>query len=176
MTVNLEKLESKLVRPFAAAALLSVCAAFAQGTLAAGTGNGNDQYTWSAELVSFDQASKTLTAKVRVDNPADVQSLHLMKGDPITLTWTGITWGAGIRGVARGHEASASADALTLPAQYVGTDSEDNYITFQVPVPSASISKIQALKPVDWITATSRRQAADPNAAVVAIRGYNDVS
>lgn len=138
-------------------------------------------YTWSAELVSFDPSTRMITVKSHVDGASAIEGLdELKQGDPITLTWVGLTWGAGIRGVTRGHEASAatgaSTDALTLPAEFVSTEMDDQYITYRLPIPADASGKIQALKAGDWVTATSPRHPSDPKSAVLAIRGYNDVS
>jgi hypothetical protein len=142
-----------------------------------------DTYTWSAELVSFDPSSRMITVKSHIDGASAIEGLdELKQGDPITLTWVGLTWGAGIRGVTRGHEASTATgastdtDALMLPAEFVGTEMDDQYITYRLPIPADAAAKIQALKAGDWVTATSPRHPADTKSAVVAIRGYNDVS
>ncbi|HEU4618556.1 MAG TPA: hypothetical protein VFV10_10965 [Gammaproteobacteria bacterium] len=179
MTRTLKKMHDRAGQAFAAALISLVGASFAQSALAAGetSTNANDQYTWSAELVSFDQASKMATVKVRMDNPSGNKVVgDLMKGDPITVVWTGITWGAGVRDVVRGYQSNLPADALSLPAQFVAVDDKDNYISFEVLVPDTSAAKIQALKAGDWVTGTSSKHAADPKQAVAAIRGYNDVS
>jgi hypothetical protein len=162
--------------PALAAAAFIIAASLGQSAFAANDQKPNDTYTWSAELVSFDPGSRMITLKSHVDGAAAVEGLDQLKdGDPITLTWVGLSWGAGIRGVARGHESSAQSDALILPAEFVGTELDDQYVTYRLPIPASAVSKIQALKPGDWVTATSPRHSSDPSAAVMAIRGYNDV-
>jgi hypothetical protein len=171
-----EKMQNAAGAALVAAALLLVNAAFAQGALAAEPQKADQSYTWSAEIVSFNAASRMLTLKSHIDSATDIKLLDdLMEGEPITLTWTGLTWGAGIRDITRGHQSSAPADALILPAEFVGTELNDNYVIYRLPIPSASVGKIQALKPGDWVTATSPRHASDPNQAVLEIRGYNDI-
>jgi hypothetical protein len=175
MTKNPKSARRWLGPALSAAAFLLV-ASFGQASFAAGEQQAGDTYTWSAELVSFDPGSRLITLKSHIDGASAIEGLDQLKeGDPITLTWVGLTWGAGVRGVAQGHESSTSPDALILPAQFVGTELNDQYITYRLPIPEKAASKVQALKAGDWVTATSPRHSSDPKAAVVAIRGYNDV-
>lgn len=177
MTSSWARMQNKVGRAVIAAGLLTIYATHSEGVMAAATDQPAASYTWSAELVSFDAASRMVTLKSRIEEYADVKGLdELMKGDPITLEWTGMTWGAGIRNVVRGHDASAPGEALVLPAEYVGTELNDQYVTYRLAIPAASVSKIQALKPGDWVTATSPRHGSDPAKAVVEMHGFNDAS
>jgi hypothetical protein len=162
--------------PALTAAAFLLVATLGQSALAASEQKPSDSYTWSAELVSLDPSSRMITLKSHVDGASAIEGLDQLKeGDPVTLTWVGLTWGAGIRGVTRGHETPAQGDALILPAQFVGTELNDQYITYRLPIPADSVSKIQALKAGDWVTATSSRHSSDPKSAVLSIRGYNDL-
>ena len=134
-------------------------------------------YTWSAEVVSFDKSSRMLTLKSRIEEASEVKGLdHLMKNNPITLTWTGFTWGAGVRDVTRGHESSAPADTLILPAEFVSTELDNRYIVYRLPVPAASVSNIEKVMPGQWVTAMSPRHSSDPRKAILDIHPYNEAS
>ncbi|HEX6994879.1 MAG TPA: hypothetical protein VF339_12110 [Gammaproteobacteria bacterium] len=147
-----------------------------QPAFAESSADESGQYEWSAELVSFDAASRTATLKARMDARADRSILReLSEGDRITITWTGLTWGAGIAAVSRGDSAG-SAGKLQLPAEYVGTEMDDIYLVFRVRVPEGSAAKLEALQPGAWVTATTSRDASRLEQAVSEIRPYNDVS
>ena len=160
---------------FAAVSLL-VAASIAQSAPATSSAKA-DNYTWSAELVSLDKTSRMLTVKSRIENSAEVKGLdHLMKNNPITLTWTGSTWGAGVRDVTRGHESKVPADTLILPAEFVSTELDNRYIVYRLPIPAASVAKIASLKPGQWVTAMSPRHSTDPSKAILDVHPYNEAS
>src|SRR5690606_40538130 len=51
-----------------------------------------ETYTWSAELIQFDESSNTATVKARiVGQRDDVATGSLSEGDAAMLTWSGIT-------------------------------------------------------------------------------------
>jgi hypothetical protein len=78
----------------------------------------NEVYTWSAELVAYDDASSTITVKSRLVETAGSDELaELAAGDRVILAWSGISTAAGVRAVER--DADASLGRLTLPLHYV---------------------------------------------------------
>ena len=157
--------------------LLAIGGTFAQHASAADSKKADPQYTWSAEIVSFDKASKMLTLKSRIEDSVEIKGLdRLKKGDAITLTWTGRTWGAGVRNITRGHERSASAEALTLPAEFIKTELNGRYVVYRMPIPATSVGKIAALTPGQWVTAMSPHHSMDPDKAITAIHPYNELS
>ncbi len=133
-------------------------------------------YDWSAELVSFDQESAAVTLKARMDTRVDKAALgELSEGDPITITWTGLNWGAGIAAV-NPEGAAEETGRLHLPAEFAGTELDDAYLLFRVQVPEDAASSIGSLEAGSWVTATTPRDAAEAEEAVSTIRPYNDVS
>lgn len=72
--------------------------------------------------------------------------------------------------------ATTSDGRLHLPAEFVRSEMDDIYLVFRVPVPQGSRAKVEALKPGDWVTARTSRDASRLEQAVSEIRGYNDVS
>jgi hypothetical protein len=162
----------------AAAALMLAGALLAQTAFASAAGAAKmaKPFTWSAELVSFDPASRMLTVKSLIDKDVDITKLHdFEKGQAVTLWWTGLTQGSSIRNITDGRAASAPADALVLPVRFVGTEMNDQYVVYRLRVPPQSVPGIKALEPGDWVTAASPRHAAGPGKAVTAIHGYNDI-
>ena len=163
--------------------LLAIGGTFAQHASAADSKKADPQYTWSAEIVSFDKASKMLTLKSRIEDSVEIKGLdRLKKGDAITLTvhppggQSSNTWGAGVRNITRGHERSASAEALTLPAEFIKTELNGRYVVYRMPIPATSVAKIAALTPGQWVTAMSPHHSMDPDKAITAIHPYNELS
>lgn len=133
-----------------------------------------DEYEWSAELVAFDADERVLTARARVENHAEIESLaEFDAGDRLTLTWTGRFSAAGIRDLSRTRD--SSPDRLTLPVEFVSSEMDGQYVNFRVPVPPADVAALEALSPGDWVTAASPRQATEWSQAVNTIRPYNEV-
>ena len=176
MASKLARIRDSLFAASIAGVLMLVGAIQSQPAFAQGSADASQLYEWSAELVSFDAASGKATLKARIDARADRSILkQLSEGDQITITWTGLTWGAGISAITRGSTANVDGK-LRLPAEFVRSEMDDIYLVFRVPVPQGSQAKLQALKPGDWVTAKTSRSASRLEQAVSEIRGYNDVS
>jgi hypothetical protein len=133
----------------------------------------NETYTWSAELVAVDQASRTATVQAPLVSNATVDFGSLDGGDRVTLTWSGINTAAGVRRISTG--AAPADEQLTLPIEFVAPAHEDRYVRFKVAVPTDDVATIAALQPGTWVTATSPRGAARYEEAVADLRPYNDV-
>ena len=177
MTSSFTNTNNGFARAVIVAGLLLVGGISARQAPAADTPKVQPQYTWSAEIVSFDKRSRMLTLKSRIENAAEIKGLdRFKKADPVMLTWTGRTWGAGVRDITRGHESTAPAETLILPAEFVSTEMDGRYVVYRMPIPEASVAKIEVLKPGEWVTAMSPRHSMDPSKAIVAIHAYNDVS
>jgi hypothetical protein len=81
---------------------------------------------------------------------------------------------AGIRSITQGAE--APFDRFWLSVEFVSAERDGAYVTFRVRVPQADVDRIRALGPGTWITETSPHRSTDRDGAVIAMRGYNDVS
>lgn len=131
-------------------------------------------YSWSAELVAFDAGAGTMTVQARLVTEADAAAIESFRsGERATLVWSGINWAAGVLAVTRG--APAEADRLVLPIELVSTETENRYVRFKVPVPSADTARIEALTPGNWVTAISPRRPTSFEEAVASVRPYNHV-
>jgi len=168
-------LKDKLTVLSIAAALLLAHAIVPAPTAAAETDGKAEPFTWSAELVSFDVSSSKVTLKSYVDTRVDRASLEaLSEGDLVTIGWTGLNWGAGIAAVAKGNAAKLDT-ALNMPAEFVRTEMDGQYLVYRLPVPSGAAERIRTLEPGAWVTATSPRDAKSLDAVITKIRPYNDV-
>ncbi|MET0790257.1 MAG: hypothetical protein ABW061_01935, partial [Polyangiaceae bacterium] len=111
-------------------------------------------YTWSAELVTFEPASNVLTVKARVVATPETANLSALRaGDRAMLTWSGITWGSGVRAVERGN--TSKFDRMTMPVEFVASELDGRYVAFKLPVPAAQAAAIAKLEPGEFVTATS---------------------
>ena len=130
-------------------------------------------YTWSAELVAFDDATDTVTVRSRTVDPDVANVPGLRAGDRAMLTWSGLTTAAGIRALERG--ASGSYDRMTLPVEYVSTELDGRYVSFKVQVPADAAAAIANVRPGQWVTATSPHKPKNATEAVRSMRPYGDV-
>jgi hypothetical protein len=134
-----------------------------------------ETYEWSAKLVSFDAATGTAVLEERVEAHADIDGLDgFAEGDRLTLVWTGRSWAAGIRGLARDPEVEPGA--LTLPVEFVASVRDGEYIQFRIKVPASAVETLAALDPGVRVRGEASRSGASFDEAVTALRHYNDVS
>ena len=134
-----------------------------------------ENYDWSAKLVSFDAAAGTAVLQERVEAHADIEGLGgFADGERLTLVWTGRSWAAGIRDLARDPELAPGA--LTLPVEFVSSEHDGEYINFRIKVPASAIEKLAAMDPGVRVRGESPRSGASFDNAVISLRHYNDVN
>ena len=131
-------------------------------------------YMWHAELVSFDQAAKTVTVKAHVVNPGAAGELRNFKaGDRVLLQWSGFDNSAnGIRGFMKYDAAQTKRDQFLLPVELVSPMAPNDYVTVRLRTPDAAAAALKAVKPGEWVTITSKHHPAGDADQVVAIRPY----
>lgn len=141
--------------------------------VAADASPSTETYTWSAELVEVDEPSRTATVKARVvGEPENIETASLSEGDRAMLTWSGITYGAGIRALEAGEE--SSFDRMSMPIEFVSAG-DDGHIVFRVQVPAESAAAISGLDAGQWVTVTSPHAPDAFEEAVLSMRPYGDV-
>ena len=130
------------------------------------------EFSWSAELVSLDEPGRTVTVKARVVGDQAQTSLGRFKpGEKITLGWSGYDRYADA--VNRAAAAGAKGeDRFAFPVEFVSYDSTRQYVTFKVQLPTDGAAKLKALKPGEWITATSPHGKTATTQPIAAIRPY----
>ncbi len=141
-----------------------------------GTGKGHgpaagDTYAWNAELVSLDNAGRSLTVRSRLVSPGAAAD-GLAPGDAIRITWSGYRDRAvGVRAVDPADDSGLwGSDRFLLDAELVAMDSR--YVTFTVEPPASDIDAVRALRPGTWATATSPHQPSAKAKTVAAIAAY----
>ena len=141
-----------------------------------GAGNGHgpaagDTYDWNAELVSLDNAGRSLTVRSRLASPTAAAD-GLEPGDSIRITWSGYRdRAAGVRAVGPADDSGLwGSERFLLDAELVAVDSR--YVTFSVEPPADSIDAVRALRPGAWATGTSPHQPKAKAKAVAAVAAY----
>ena len=130
-------------------------------------------YGWHGELVSLDDAGKSLTVKSRLVSDAAAQSAaDLEAGDAIVITWSGFESRTdGIRAVER--DAGLWGDGgFLLQATFVETDAARRYMTFSVEPPADSVSALRAMTRGSWATLTSHHRPAAGADPVLTVDAY----
>jgi hypothetical protein len=133
----------------------------------------DENYKWHAELVSFDQATKTVTVKTPIlaDTARDVAKFNV--GDRLMLTWSGIDqYASSVRALAKYDAGQKITDLFVLPAELASKDVQNNYLTVKVRAADAKIADMKSVKPGEWITFTSRHRPADEGKAIAAVEPY----
>jgi hypothetical protein len=133
-----------------------------------------DTYLWNAELVAFDRATRVITVKAPVvGEEAPKEIAPLKTGERIVLTWSGVDrYASGISHAVAYSGAKKSEERFSLPAEFVSYDSTQRYLTFKTKIPADGVARIEALKPGEWVTATSLHGKATDAEPIAAIRPY----
>ena len=134
----------------------------------------SDAFTWDGELVSIDTTAKTMTVKSRVAYQEAVSELtHFKAGDRVWIVWSGVHDSSdAVRQVRRAESGRKIDENLVLPAEFVSTETPNQYLTIRIKVPESGLAAIKTVKPGEWVTVTSRHQPTTDDDAVVAVRAY----
>ena len=133
-----------------------------------------DTYTWNGELVSLDTTAKTMTVKARVAYQEAIAELkHFNAGDRVWIVWSGIHDSSdAVRQVRRSETGRKIDENLVLPAEFVSTETPNQYLTIRIKVPESALAAIKTVKPGEWVTVTSRHKPTTDDDAVVAVKPY----
>ena len=157
-----------------------------------------ETYRWHGELVALDEAAGTVTVKAPVVAPAALASLaNVQAGERITITWSGVeNQASGVRAAASYGGADPAADrgpaavesgvdaedaagvaeedtaGFLLRATFVAVDAQAGHITFEAPLPAASLGTVRALTRGGRVTATSMHRPTETDAALLAVHAY----
>jgi hypothetical protein len=130
-------------------------------------------FTWSAELVARDESTRVLTFKAPVvgeQAPADFG--RFKAGERIMLRWSGYDTSADAISTASRPADVKADERFTFPANFVAFDANRRYATFKVQIPENNVVSLKALKPGEWVTATSPHGSSSKTTPIVSIRPY----
>jgi hypothetical protein len=134
----------------------------------------SETYSWSGELVSFDANGHTITVKSRVVGDQALKELPQFEaGDRIILTWSGFdTYADAISRAVRYDATKNWSEPFTFPVEFVAYEAPRQYVTFKFQVPAGSVEPLKAVKPGEWVTATSKHRATNETEAITAVNSY----
>jgi hypothetical protein len=137
----------------------------------------SETYSWSGELVAFDESSRIATVKSRVVGEQALSELPQFKaGDRAVLTWSGFdTYADAILRAVRYDAGGKWNGPFTFPVEFVAYEPVRQYVTFKFQVPAGSTTALKTVKPGEWVTATARHRAASESEAITAVNGYTAV-
>lgn len=108
-------------------------------------------FGWYAEVVSFDAATRTLTAKAKVEPHVPGRVKDLKAGDRVVLAWTAYNNEADAVRYVTGEKQMTAESGYLVRAKYVGVDAAARTLTFATTVPAtmaASLGTAKAGTPV----------------------------
>src|SRR4030095_1082464 len=134
----------------------------------------SDTYTWNGELVALDTTAKNITVNSRVAYQEAIAHLnHCRGGDRVWIVWSGIHDSSdAVRQVRRSETGRKIDENLVLPAEFVSTETPNQYLTIRLKAPESGLAAIKTVKPGEWVTVTSRHQPSTEDDAVVSVRSY----
>jgi hypothetical protein len=93
-------------------------------------------------------------------------------GEKVMLGWSGYDRYADAVNRAAAAGGAKGEDRFAFPVEFVSYDSARQYVTFKVQLPADGAAKLKALKPGEWITATSPHGKTATTQPIAAIRPY----
>lgn len=140
--------------------------------------SAGDTFTWLGELVSVDTTARTMTVKARVAYQEALSELNRFKaGQPVWVVWSGVNdYSDAVRQFRRPEATQKITDKLVMQAELVSPHATNQHVTLRVKVPEASLAAIKSVKPGEWVTVTSRHDAATDVEAVVGVKPYSESS
>jgi hypothetical protein len=133
----------------------------------------SDTYAWHGELVSIDDATRSVTLKSRLVSEAPNQVKQFKAGDRVLLHWSGFDSSAdAIRGVVTYDAGRVTKDRFLFPAEIVTPQVQNDYVTFRFRAPDSAFAALKSLKPGEWVTVTSRHRPSADADAVVSVNPY----
>lgn len=159
----------------AAAAFVSLALALSPLQAQEASDTETRPYEWSAQLVSFDEATNTAVLKASVASHVRIDGLeNFSDGDRLILIWSGRSWASDVRGLAEDPE--LTPDSLSLPVEFVSTEMDGRYVSFRIRVPESAVEAISGMEPGNRVTGMTPRMATNWNHAVSSLRHYNDIN
>jgi hypothetical protein len=153
--------------------LATLCVLVFTGVIAQARQLNSTTFTWSAELVALDENTRILTVKAPVVGEQAAADFDRFKaGERMMLRWSGFDTSADAISTAMRPVDLKTDERFTFPADFVAFDSNRRYATFKVQIPENNIASLKALKPGEWITATSPQGASSKTTPIVTVRPY----
>jgi len=141
--------------------------------LAQSTPPNSETFSWSGELATLDEHARLMTVKARVvGEQAPAEFARVKAGERVMLTWSGYDKYADAIREVRSAGVNKPEERFTFPVEFVSFNAGSQYVTFKVQIPETGISNLKALKPGEWVTATSPHGPSSKSTPVVMVRPY----
>ncbi len=124
-------------------------------------------FGWYAEVVSFDAATRTLTAKARVEPHVAARATRFKSGDRVVLSWTAYKGEADAVRSVTGEKATAAESGYLVRAKFVGVDGET--MTFATTVPVAVATTLGSAKAGTPVRVAAPLVQPGPDAVITAV-------
>jgi hypothetical protein len=148
----------KRTHGYSAAAVAAVlCAGLA--TIAYAQAPKPRMWNWYGEMVSVDQAAKTITVKAQIAPPVANYLKEYKAGDRVVLIWNvqGAQGGDAdaVLAVATPDEMKVVDVGYITRVDFVAADAAAKTLTFKTVVPDAVLASIASVQPGSWIKVTA---------------------
>ena len=149
----------------------TLCALVMPGAGALAQPATNQFYTWSGEVLMYEEKGKTVTVKAPYLEHINRYIGDFTRGDKVMLNWATNRPGEteAIRYVGRYDASSGGRWGYVLPAEFVSADTTARRLTFTVAVPSKALKTLKRVPSGGWIKVTTPFDQPNDTAAIVAL-------
>ena len=126
-------------------------------------------FGWYADVVSFDAATRTLTAKARVEPHVAARAKGFKAGDRVVLSWTAYKGEADAVRSVTGETATAAESGYLVRAAFVGVDAANKTMTFATRVPAAVATTLGSAKTGTPVRVAAPLVQPGPDAVITAV-------
>ncbi len=124
-------------------------------------------FGWYAEVVSFDAATRTLTAKARVEPHVAARAKGFKAGDRVVLSWTAYKGEADAVRSVTGEKATVAESGYLVRATFVGVDA--GTMTFATTVPAGVATTMGSAKAGTPVRVAAPLVQPGPDAVITAV-------
>jgi len=103
-------------------------------------------FRWYAEVVSFDAATRTLTAKAAAEPHVAARTTALRSGDRVVLAWTAFKGDADAVRYVAADTAMAAESGYLVRATFISADAAGKTVTFATTVPATVAATLGTAK------------------------------
>ena len=162
-----------LLATFGALALTGGAAAHSPHLAMQSPPRTGETFSWLSELVELDENARMITVEARVvGEQARAEFGRLKTGERVMLTWSGLDKYSDAIWRADRFTGNKSEERFTFPVEFVSFDGGRHYVTFKVQIPANSMANLKALKPGEWVTATSPHGPSANSTPVTMVEPY----
>jgi hypothetical protein len=136
----------------------------------------NQTYTWSGEVLMYDEKGKTVTVRAPYLEHINRYIGNFTRGDKVVLNWAMTSPGEteAIRYVGRYDQTNGAKWGYVLPVEFVSADTTARQLTFTVAVPSRALKALQRIPSGGWIKVTTPFDQPNETAAIVALEASTE--